>query len=607
LNRERVNTHYVLRYVYAILAIITIAVAIALGTLYLTQQDERLTHERLQLYHLESVSVVDEVRREVLLLHWLVHQATSAHAPDAAGPAGISAEQVSSTGLLQSLRIRVQRLSFLEQQYGGPALGATIQRMTRSLEAISSDINADNVSADTLMSIDVLLNGIEQFIRLHKIEARGSLQALAARQSEQPRFFAVLLACLAFIALVGGYLILSLRSSLERQYETEAALAESQERLHHIQKLDALGRLVGGVAHDFNNLLTIILGHVEILLLTKPDEAAVRAGLGEIRKAGDRAATLTQQLLAFSRRQQLQPKVLDLNAQVAGLESLLRRIVSEDVRLEVRYATNPCAIEVDPDQLRQIVMNLVGNARDAMPDGGQLEIGTHAIEVDTATNSPSDLPPGTYMRLTVADTGVGMGDDVLQRIFEPFFTTKEETRGTGLGLSTVHGVVKGSGGHIEVESSVGEGSAFHVYFPRTDKSPEGPLEGSGQAQLQRGSETVLIVEDDESVLQFVEMGLTSLGYTVRTAAGGSTGLEICERAAGAIDVILSDIVMPEMSGPEFMEKALALCPTVVPIFMSAYTREKALRSGNADFANIPLLNKPFQLEELARLIRQQLP
>ncbi len=607
MNAERVSPHYVLRYVYAILVIVVIASATVLGTLYIAQQDERQTHERIQFYHLESVSESSETRREAVLLRNLVQQSLLARDRTGMGPAGVSEAFVSPVGIVQSLRSRIEQLSALQAQYDEPVFAEVLDRMLMRLESIASQVQQESGPTQaTLTEIDVLRLIVEQFDRLHKIEARLELEALSARQADRPRFLAVLIACLAFSALAGGYIVYSLKRSMDRQYEAEAALADSQERLHHIQKLDALGRLVGGVAHDFNNLLTVILGHVEILRLASARDDTVDQGLTEIQRAGQQAASLTQQLLAFSRRQQLQPRVVDLNRQIANMESLLRRIVSEDVRLKFAYAAEPCAIEVDPDQLRQVVLNLIANARDAMPEGGELRITTDCVEVGGTGQKIADLPDGDYGRLIVADTGTGMEESTLQRIFEPFFTTKDETRGTGLGLSTVHGVVTGSGGHIRVDSTVGTGTKFFIYFPCTDKGMDGQAVADDDELPRRGTETILIVEDDDNVRKFVRTGLTSLGYSVETAAGGAEGLEICKRDLEVIDVILSDIVMPEMNGPAFMKQALELCPNAIPVFMSAYTRDEALRAGNEADEDIPLLNKPFRLDQLARRLRELL-
>ena len=604
---ERVSPHYVLRYVYAILVIIVIASATVLGTLYIAQQDEKQTHERIQFYHLESVSEANEARREVDLLRRLVQQSVAARDRAETGPAGVTEVLVSPAGIVQSIRSRIDRLSALQAQYGEPVFSETLERMLGRLQSVARQVQQEGgPTQTTLTEIDVLRLTVEQFDRLHKIEARLELEALATRQGDRPRFLAVLIACLAFSALAGGYIVYSLKRSMDRQYEVEVALIDSQERLHHIQKLDALGRLVGGVAHDFNNLLTVILGHVEILRLASAKDDAVDQGLTEIQRAGQQAASLTQQLLAFSRRQQLQPRVVDLNHQLADMESLLKRIVSEDIRLSFTYGPDPCPIEVDPDQLRQVIMNLIANARDAMPDGGRLRITTDCIEIRGGGPQVVDLPAGRYGRLIVADTGTGMEEETLQRIFEPFFTTKDETRGTGLGLSTAHGVVTGSGGHIRVDSTVGQGTKFYIYFPCTDKRVDTEPPAGTDDSPRRGSETILIVEDDENVLKFVKTGLTSLGYTVETAASGAAGLEVCRRAPDSIDVILSDIVMPEMNGPAFMREALELCPNAIPMFMSAYTRDEALRAGSDHDTDIPLLNKPFRLDDLARRLRELL-
>lgn len=607
MTADRVSPHYVLRYVYAILLIILLASATVLGTLYIAQQDESRTHARIQFYHLESVIVANEMRREIHSLRRLLQRSASTDGSRDEGPAGVSEVPVSPLGIVHSIRSRMDQLSGLQEQYGEPVFPRVLGRMLSRLDSIDSRLQRETATTrETLTEIGVFRLTVEQFDRLHKIEAGRELEALAERQGDRPRILAVLIACLAFSALAVGYIVFSLKRSMDRQYEVEVALADSEKRLSHIQKLDALGRLVGGVAHDFNNLLTVILGHVEILRHPGGRDQDVDEGLVEIRRAAREAASLTQQLLAFSRRQKLEPRVVDLNRQIGGMESLLRRIVSEDVSLKFVYGPRLCPIEVDPDRLRQVILNLIANGRDAMPDGGELTIATGAVHVGGTGEQVADIPDGRYCRLVVADTGMGMDEETLERIFEPFFTTKDESRGTGLGLSTVHGVVTGSGGHIRVDSTIGDGTSFYIYFPCTEKRIEAEVEVANDTQPRRGTETILIVEDNENVLKLVKVGLSSLGYTVETAPGGLAGLEVCRRNPEAIDVILSDIVMPEMSGPEFMQQAMDLCPNAVPIFMSAYTRDEALRAGSDHDVDIPLVTKPFRLDELARRLRELL-
>lgn len=607
MSREALSARYVLRYVYTILAVIVIAVTIVIRTLYVAQQDERQVHERIQFFHLESISESDELRREVQLLKALALAALEATAPAQDGAVGVSKAQISYAGISQSIYSRLERMSELEEQFDGSVSAATLERFLDRFERIDDELRQSGTAGpQTLLTVEVLGSTVEQYSRLHKIRANAALRELATRQSDRPRFLAVLFACLGFSLLAGAYLVWSLRSAIRRQKETETALAESQERLHHVQKLDALGRLIGGVAHDFNNWLTVILGHTELLQDKASGDARLEAGLGEIKQAGLQAATLTQQLLAFSRRQELQPKLVNLNDEIASMEPMLRRIIGEDIALRVTYADDPHTVEVDPAQLQQVVMNLISNAREAMPGGGELLVRTDNIIVGSGGIVVNGVPEGRYLRLTVADNGTGMDAETQERIFEPFFTTKGEGRGTGLGLSTAHGVVTGSGGHIDFDSVEGSGTRFHIYLPRARGKAGESAAGIDSNVSSGGNETVLVVEDDEHVRRFVETGLSSLGYLTLTASGGAGALDICKDRSVNIDVILSDVIMPGVSGPRFMEEALKLRPDAVPIYMSAYTREEVLRFRRYQAADIPLISKPFSLDELSRLIRKQL-
>ncbi|MCP5093647.1 MAG: response regulator, partial [Gammaproteobacteria bacterium] len=424
---------------------------------------------------------------------------------------------------------------------------------------------------------------------------------------QRPRFLAVLVLCFGLGALAAWYLLRSLSTSLKRQQSTELELAESQETLHHIQKLDALGRLVGGIAHDFNNWLTVILGHAGLLRDTAEGNERLETGLDEIKQAGEQAAYLTKQLLAFSRRQQSRPRILVLDELIRDMEEMLRRVIGASITLSFSYADDPVDVELDPDQVQQVILNLINNARDAMPDGGLLSVTTESVVVGPNGIEVDGLPDGEYARLSVSDTGIGMDDETRQRVFEPFFTTKEKGHGTGLGLSVVHGIVTGSNGHIFMESREGTGSKFVIYFPRAEQHQAAVADVPKRLAPQDGLETVLVVEDNEQVRRFVETGLASLGYRVLTASGGAAGLAICKNEPAAIDVILSDVVMPETTGPMFMTSALRLRPDAVAIYMSAYTKDKILgfRRKSAE-ADAPLIMKPFEIQELSRLIQERL-
>jgi CheY-like chemotaxis protein len=370
--------------------------------------------------------------------------------------------------------------------------------------------------------------------------------------------------------------------------------------------MEAVGQLAGGVAHDFNNLLTIIKVHAELLLDGVGPENPMHEDLQEIQKAGARAASLTRQLLAFSRKQLLQPRVLDLNAILAGLEPMLRRLISEDIRLVTRPAPELGRVSADAGQIEQVLVNLAVNARDAMPDGGTVTIETSDVELDAefGRRRGANVPPGRYVRLAVSDTGVGMDESTRSRIFEPFFTTKEVGKGTGLGLSTVYGIVKQSNGFIWVSSRPGEGTTFEVHLPRVGEPA--PEEGSAPTiPAAAGSETVLLVEDEESVRSLARRILERQGYTVLEARHGQEALRAAAEHAGTIDLAMTDVVMPEMSGSELAHRLEAMRPGVRVLYMSGYTDDEIIRRGVLG-PGMAFLEKPFTANSLAKKVREVL-
>jgi len=376
-----------------------------------------------------------------------------------------------------------------------------------------------------------------------------------------------------------------------------------EERLAQAEKMEAIGRLAGGVAHDFNNLLTVISGYTE-LLLARP-ETTGRDQLGEIAHAAEQAAALTRQLLAFSRRQVLHPTLLDLDAIVAGMEPMVRRIIGDDVNVGVRLAGDLPAIEADRAQLERVILNLAANARDAMPDGGRLTIETAAVELDDDyVASRGDGTPGANVLLAVSDTGVGMSEDVRRHLFEPFFTTKEPGAGTGLGLATVFGVVKQSGGSIYVYSEEGRGTTFKIYLPAAPGHAV-PDSGASEEQAERGTETIVLVEDDESVRSLVQVMLESKGYRVLAAAGAAEAERLCAERAGDVDLLLSDVVMPEVNGRVLAERLAAVTPSLRVLFMSGYSDEAVYRHGEIS-PDAAFIEKPFTDRTLARKVREVL-
>ncbi len=372
------------------------------------------------------------------------------------------------------------------------------------------------------------------------------------------------------------------------------------------QKMEAIGQLAGGVAHDFNNLLTIINGYSELLLNRLPAGDPMRQILGEINRAGERAGALTRQLLAFSRQQVLEPKVLDLNAVVSDTEKMLRRLIGEDVILT--YVPSPTAqpVKVDPGQMEQILMNLAVNARDAMPQGGRITIETRSVTLDEQyAQSHPDARPGRYALLAISDTGFGMDDATKARIFEPFFTTKGPGKGTGLGLATVYGIVKQSGGCIEVSSELGRGTTFKIYLPQVQEPVSAGKSLCGIRLMPRGSETVLLVEDEAAVRSLARHVLRSCGYTVLEADDGQRAVQLVEDHRGPIDLVVCDVVMPYLGGRQLVERLSALRPVLKVLFVSGYTDDAVVRHGVlvSDYA---FLQKPFTPTALAQKVREVL-
>ena len=379
-----------------------------------------------------------------------------------------------------------------------------------------------------------------------------------------------------------------------------------EEHLRQVQKMEAVGALAGGVAHDFNNLLTAILGYCNLMLDDVPKEDPLRQDLEEIRSAGERAAALTRQLLAFSRRQMLQPQIVDINTLVRQLEKLLHRLLSEDIVLVTALAPDLHTVKVDPASIEQVLVNLAVNSRDAMPEGGQLTIETANIELDSAyAETHVTVIPGQYVMLAVGDTGEGIDAATKARIFEPFFTTKEQGKGSGLGLATVYGIVKQSGGYIWVYSEVGHGTVFKVYFPLAESHASPAHEAGSDADLKRqGWETVLLVEDEDAVRALAREVLRRHGYVVLEARHGVDALRLAERHTDDIHLMITDVVMPHMSGRELAERLCSVRPNMKVLFMSGYTdhavMNRALTPGSS------FLQKPFTPETFARKVRQVL-
>ena len=378
-----------------------------------------------------------------------------------------------------------------------------------------------------------------------------------------------------------------------------------EEQLRQSQKMEAIGQLAGGIAHDFNNLLTAITGYGDLALAKMADDDPVRRNVQEMCRAGERASALTKQLLAYSRKQVLQPKVLRLNDVIEGMDGMLARLLGEQVELSTHLADDLGYTRADPGQIEQVLMNLAINARDAMPEGGSLTITTANVELDEQFGRHHvGAEPGDYVMLGVSDTGVGMERETLDRVFDPFFTTKPAGQGTGLGLSTVYGIVTQTGGHIWPYSEPGRGTSFKVYLPRVW---ERVAEREEPASVPRngGTETVLLVEDEDIVRTLVQEMLEDDGYSVLAASGGEAALELSRSYAGRIDLLMTDVVMPGLSGTQLAERLVAERPEVLVVFASGYTEDAianhgVLRPGTA------FLEKPFSARDLARTVRHVL-
>jgi signal transduction histidine kinase/ActR/RegA family two-component response regulator len=393
------------------------------------------------------------------------------------------------------------------------------------------------------------------------------------------------------------------REMLER-IGTEKALRESEEMLRHSQKMEAVGRLAGGVAHDFNNLLTAIIGYADLLRQRFAGDASARQPAELIHQAGEQAAGLTRQLLAFSRKQLLQPKVIDLNVLITNLHRLLQRIIGEHIEVRATPEALIACVKADPGQVEQVIMNLGVNARDAMPRGGKLTIRTRNLTIEAGA-TVAELPPGEYVALEVTDTGEGMDEETKARIFEPFFTTKGVGKGTGLGLATVYGIVRQSRGGIVVESQRGQGTTFRILLPRED----GPVETASQAPAPStqaaGGEKILIVEDEEIVRELVCEILRSHGYRVLATDRGSEAVRLVRAAKDGIDLLISDVVMPEMNGAEVARCVQELAPHARVLFVSGYSENDMADQGLGTLA-FQVLQKPFTPAALASKVREVL-
>ncbi len=400
-------------------------------------------------------------------------------------------------------------------------------------------------------------------------------------------------------------LVVNLRQTTERkQAEQERAIL--QEQLQQATKMEAVGRLAGGVAHDFNNLLTVIIGNVELALIELDRANPLVSHLSDVTAAANSAAALTHQLLAFSRRQLIEPKIVNLNDLIAHLHKMLNRLIGEDISLEMKTSSELGSVRIDPGQFDQVLINLAVNARDAMPKGGRLTIETANVELDEYyCRRHGDLRPGQFVALQITDDGEGMSAEVLSHIFEPFFTTKPQGSGTGLGLAVIFGVVKQAGGAIETYSEVGLGTTFKIYLPRVDEPAQKLANTMASAEALRGTETILLVEDNESVRELTATILRRLGYNLLVSDNGKNALRLIKDEPRAIHLLLTDLIMPEMSGHELSTRIRGFLPDIAVLYCSGYTEDIFIRHGLAS-ENLQFIGKPFTVQQLGLKVRQVL-
>ncbi|HEX9441311.1 MAG TPA: PAS domain S-box protein [Roseiflexaceae bacterium] len=404
----------------------------------------------------------------------------------------------------------------------------------------------------------------------------------------------------AAITRQGGRFVVAVSRDVTERKQLESQFLQAQ-------KMESVGRLAGGVAHDFNNLLTAIVGNLELALDTLPPDHVARADLEEIQKAADRAAGLTRQLLAFARKQPIEPQLINLNDLIGDMDRLLQRLIGADIELITLPAADLGQIKADPGQIAQVIVNLAINARDAMPEGGKLTIETRNIVLaQSYARQHVGVTPGPYVLLAISDTGSGMDEETQRRIFEPFFTTKEKGRGTGLGLATCYGIVKQHGGHIWPYSEVGHGSTFRIYLPQVDEPVEARTRPDALGTLSHGTETVLLAEDESAVRALAARALRERGYTVLEAADGDEALRLArEHGDATIDLLLTDLVMPHLSGRALVEQVAGIYPGVKVLFISGYADNAVVHHGRID-AGVEFLHKPFSPSVLARKVREVL-
>ncbi len=581
-------------------AILTMLLTVGTA-MYAIKVGESDVYDRITGFHLRTITLLEQLMADNTML---VARADARHSPDNTRDSIIAASELPSEQiLLYSMLQRLESLQSLNTEYGGNEYAAALDRLAMrlaELEALVASLHSIAALRDITASIDTASS---QLALYHEAAIDVDLANLKTGVGHV-RPMAVLFLGIAVILLVVAVATWRmLREGIDREERTRAELLASHEQMHQMQKQEALGHLVGGIAHDFNNILTAILGHTSALRAREHDSQTEHS-LEEIQKAGTQAAGLTSQLLSFSRTQSTENRTFSMNAVIREMENMLRRSIGEMNALDFQYAEKLPAIHFDPVRIQQVILNLVLNARDAMPDGGRIVIATDTVDIDDLADIREGIPPGRYVRLSVMDTGKGMDAATQEKIFEPFFTTKHRERGTGLGLSTVSGIVASAKGVIRVESEPDRGSRFTVLIPGSDKVAEdlGSADNSAPAGNVGGAETILLVEDESMILTLLTKNLEERGYTVLAVDNGRDALRYCEDRSLTIDLIVSDVILPEMNGAEFIVEAKKLRPDASYAMMSGYTQDVIERSGIAE-GSVPLIRKPFEIPDFLQFVR----
>lgn len=511
-------------------------------------------------------------------------------------------EDVASDAELIERELRNADITFISERVG------TKEGFSKALTEFEPDIILSDYNLPQFSGLKALRLLKEKNIAVPFILVTGSLSEEVAVECMKEGAADYILK--STLTRLPSAVVSALKRSQTEKEKAEAleALRQSQEQLRQSQKLEAIGQLAGGIAHDFNNLLTVIGGYSDLLLMASGLDESAREKMEEVKKAAERAASLTRQLLAFSRKQVLKPEVLDLNSLVDGLGKMLRRLIGEDVEIITSLRPEVNKINADPGQIEQVIVNLAVNARDAMPHGGKITFETANVELDQVySDMHIAVKPGSYVMLAVSDTGTGMDAETRKRIFEPFFTTKKMGRGTGLGLSTIYGIVKQSGGNIWVYSELGKGTTFKIYLPQvtTEQRVKAPASKQRQESLTEVSETILLVEDEEIVRRLTCNLLETNGYQVLVARDCEEAIGICTSYSREIDLMLTDVVMPRMNGTKVAESVKALRPEIEVLYMSGYTDDAIVHHGVLE-AGTNFIEKPFTADGLISKVRETL-